>query len=550
MAKKPKRKSNIGQVRNSMATTTGRPSYRMSSRNNLGISVRRVNRDGAGSYGTLYNYTSSQVTAATDHSQKKTIGDRAWDLYTNDAATSGLIETLAVDIAGPGLTPIVMPMTKRLGLSPEWEDEYQETMRELWELWGLSPSKYCDATRRMNINQMMFWAVFSWKLEGIALFQVKMYEDVTDQRLFSLYLNPIAAHRLMTPYDMIDNPKIFDGIEVDSNGAPLAFWIKKGGNENYSSVYDTSEYFDRMPAYNPQTGWKRIIACYTVRNISEYRSESVLTSILKTIRDRHDHKDNALVGAIVANLYTVFRKGGLRLVDPQGNTLTEPMIEVNGGTIINGDVNEDIQVIKTDRPGPHFKDMDYSTIEELGMATGRGFEKVLKKWEASFSASRMSLLQASKFDRIDQKILVDNFCQPVLRYLAEEAVNRSYVNVRQVHFYQNQNKDAYTKTKWLAPPLGDVDQKKAEEADAVALAIGSKTVADFCAERNLWWKDVRRQRAKELAYDKALEKEFKVTFAKGKSDVKPDKPKDNDEGENEGDSSDKENENKNKGGEE
>lgn len=515
-----------------------RPSYRMSSSNNLGISVRRVNRDGAGSHGTLYNYTSSQVTAATDHSQKKTIGDRAWDLYTNDAATAGLIETLAVDTAGPGLTPIVMPMTKRLGLSSAWEDEYQETMRDLWELWGLSPSKYCDATRRMNINQMMFWAAFSWKLEGIALFQVKMYKDVTDQRLFSLYLNPIAAHRLMTPYDMIDKPNIFDGVEVDGNGAAAAFWIKKGGNENYSSVYDTSEYFDRMPAYNPQTGWKRIIACYTVRNISEYRSESVLTSILKTIRDRHDHKDNALVGAIVANLYTLFVKGGLRTVDTEGNTLTEPMIEVNGGTIINGAQNEEPTVIKHDRPGPHFVDMDHSTIEELGMATGRGFEKVLKKWEASFSASRMSLLQASKFDKVDQKVLIDNFCQPVLRYLAEEAVNRSYVNVRQVHFYQNQNKDAYTRTKWLAPPLGDVDQKKAEDADAVALANGSKTVADICAERNLWWKDQRRQRAKELAYDKGLEKEFDITFPTNKPDIKPDDPGD------EGSDTDRENKHK------
>jgi len=515
-------------------------SYRMS-RGSIGVSVRRVNRDGAGSHGTLSNYTSSQVTAVTDHSQKKTISDRAWDLYINDGATKGLIETLAVDTAGPGLTPIVMPMTKRLGLSPAWEDDYQETMRVLWELWGLSPSKYCDATRRMNINQLMFWAVFSWKIEGIALFQVKMYPDVTDQRLFSLYLNPIAAHRLMTPYDMIDNPNIFDGVEIDGNGADKAYWIKKDTNNNYSSIYDTSEYFDRMPAYNPETGWKRIIACYTVRNISDYRSESVLTSILKTIRDRHDHKDNALVGAIVANLYTLFIKGGLRTVDTDGNTITEPMVEVDGGTIINGAPGEEPKVITTDRPGPHFKDMDYSTIEELGMATGRGFEKVLKKWEASFSASRMSLLQASKFDKVDRKILIDNFCQPVLRYLAEEAVNRSYVNIRQVHFYQNQNKDAYTRTNWLAPPLGDVDQKKAEDADAVALANGSKTVSDICAERGEWWKDKRRQRAKELAYDKKLEEEFDITFPENKPDITPDDP--GDEG------SDNDRENKHKDGE-
>jgi|GEM_PF-1584246 len=481
-----------------------------------GLSMRHVNRDGAKNWGTLENWTSTPVTSYTAEDQRETICDRAWDLYVNDAASHGLLETYNVEIAGTGLMPVAMPMTDQLGFDDDWEDEYQQATKDWWEIWGKSPLKFCDASRRMDIDEMMLWAVFSWKLEGIALFQV-VWQKESALRPFSLSLLPIAAHRLKTPQDKKSEDNIFDGVEVDSNGAPLYYWIKKDDSD-YTGTPDVSDNFYKIPAYNRKViegvtvETPNIIACYTVRNISEYRSESSLTSIMKTLRDRHDYKDSALVGSVVANMFTIFLKNGLLTKDPEtGEAIRDPVQEVDGGTILSGAPGEEPQVIKTDRPGPHYVDMDHSTIEEIGMSTGRGYEKIIKKWEASYSASRMSNLQSYKFDEADRKILISKFCNVVRSLFLEECALRDYIKVKSMrHFYENMY--AYTRAKWLAPPQNDVDPLKAEKADQQAYINKSKNLDDLCAERGLWWKDVLKQRAKELAYMSSLENQYGVSI--------------------------------------
>jgi len=477
----------------------------------VGVSMRHINRDGAKYYGTLVNYNTSPISSQSSYFQREIISNRSWDLYVNDAATNGLIETLCVDVASTGLTPIATPMTEYLGLNSDWEDEYQQNCRDYWEIWGLSPSKSCDVTRRMTINQMMLWSVFSWKLEGIALWIPLMLPE-SPLRPFSLSLQAVAPYRLKTPYDLLSRGDIYDGIEVDENGTPIAYWIKKStGSDDYTYVFDSKENFIRIPAYNQTTGRPNIIACYSTRNICEYRSESILTAILKTLRDRHDHKDAALVGSVVANLFTVFLKNGLVVRDKNNETIREPMQEINGGTILSGAAGEEPTVIKTDRPGPHFKDMDYSTVEELGMASGRGFEKILHKWDSSFSASRMSSLQALKFDNVDRDVLISGFCDPVRTMLLEEAMLKKMIKVIDVeHFYKHLY--AYTKVNWLPPQQGDVDPVKTETAYQLAMQTGSKNFSDICAEHGKWWKDSLTQRAKELKFKDELEKKYGISL--------------------------------------
>ncbi len=474
-------------------------------------SMRHVNRDGAKSYGTLSNYVTTPLTAHSAYSQIETIADRAWDLYTNDPAAYGIIETICSDVVETGLTPIATPMTEYLGFDAEWEDEYQQSCRDDWEIWGMSPSKYCDATRRMNINEMTTWTVFSWKIEGIALWIPLMLPE-SPLREFSLSLQPIAAYRLKTPVDLFMRTDIYNGVEVNANGAPIAYWIKNNDGNDSSLKTDSKSNFVRIPAYNDTTGRPNIIACYSTRNISDYRSESIITSVLKTLRDRHDHMDAALVGAIVANMVTMYIKNGLRETDVEGNPIREPFQEIANGTIIYGAPGEEPEVIKTDRPGPHFKDMNSSTIEELGMGSLRGTEKVSRKWDSSFSASRMSSEQARKIDNVDRMTVIYGFLNRARGLLLEESMLRGRIPVKSPsHFYENYY--AYTKARWLPPARIEVDQVKAETADQLALQNGSKNLDDICAENGEHWKDKLKQRAKEQKYIKNLESEYGVTLS-------------------------------------
>lgn len=506
-------------------------------------SMRHINRDGAKSYETLGNWVTTPLTTISANAQRETISDRAWDLYINDAAAHGIIENYGVDIAGTGLTPIPQPMTEYLGFDSAWEDEFEEACRNDWKIWGLDPFKSCDAARRMNINEMMLWAIFSWKLEGIALFLPLMLPE-TPYRTFSLCLQQIAAHRLKTPTDLYYRDDVFDGVEVDSNGAAKAFWIQNYSAESYSAN-STSSNFKRIEAYNSKTGRPNIIACYSVRNVTDYRSEGSLTAIIKTLRDRHDHVDAALVGAMVANLFTIFIKNGLTLKDQDGNTISEPYEEISGGAILRGAAGEEPSVIKQDRPGPHFEAMNNATVEELGMASGQGFEKVIKKWISSYSASRASILQAMKVNDVDRETLI-GFCNIARILQMEESALRGRIPIKNIeHFYKNIL--PYCQCRWLAPAVGDVDPVKAAEADAKAMENGDKTLADICAEKGQHWKDKIKERFKiELyveLYKQNLEKKYGVKLSKpAPAPTKPNqKPDNKNKNDNKGDQEDEQN---------
>lgn len=178
---------------------------------------------GASRQGTLSNWTRHTVPTAQSERDRRTVRDRARDLHKNDALAHGLLEALPGEIVNIGITPQPAPMTEFLGKTPEWEQEFQEKVFNYFTLWGLDPRNFCDATARQNIYMMQSLALFNWKCDGLAAFQIVMKEG--PGRLFELCLLPIDVERIQTPTDADKSRDIYDGIEIDIYGAPQTIFV-------------------------------------------------------------------------------------------------------------------------------------------------------------------------------------------------------------------------------------------------------------------------------------------------------------------------------------
>ena len=475
-------------------------------------SGRHHRHHGASLKGTLSNWVSAVISSRIAEREKRKVADRARDLHLNDAMAHGIVEGAKLDTIGIGLSPQPQPMTKFLGFDAAWEEEYQQTAYDLWEIWGLDCRKFCDATRRQNIYLLMAMNYLCWQLDGIGIAQVRMMD-----RPFSplpLCLLPIDPCRLETPTDAPTNEDVYDGLVLDSNGAPVFAYIRKPMKSGWSA-YGTVKVSDclRIPVWNELTGLPNLLLTYDVTNPAEYRQYSILGPMMKEHRDSHDLADAALVNAVTSNLLTVFFE------DSQGTGgVTDPtdwnsrFVEFAAGTILRGAAFEKPHMLSSQSPGPNYDKLWESIIGRCGMSTLRGPENVTRKYDSSYSASQASMENSDKVADFERQVVVSCFGQPAFAWLQYLAAVKSLLTVKSIkHFAQNLY--AYTRSDWLPPPARPIDKLKAAKSDESRLITHTTTLSKICGKQNENWKVVLRQRAKELQYIKALEGEFGISMA-------------------------------------
>lgn len=276
----------------------------------------------------------------------------------------------------------------------------------------------------------------------------------------------------------------------------------------------------RIPATDPRTGLPNLLIVCDVRNVAEYRQDSIFGSMIKELRDNSDFVEAALVKALISNIFTLFVNDAYGVQHNSATDWAERVQELEKGTIITGNAGEKPEVISSgDGPGPNFEIMFNGIVRRLGMATGRGPENVLKEYKASYSASQASMENAGKFDDVDRAVLVNRFCQPALMWLEYEAALRGLLPVRSIDRFLA-DMHAYTRTQWQPPPLRPIDKLKAANADNVRIANRTRSYADIFGEKSQDWRSGLRQIAIELAYIEELENEYGVEMSPQKEAVK------------------------------
>lgn len=454
----------------------------------------------------MSNWLSAVINSRIAERERRKVSDRAWDLYINDAMSHGLLESCLVEIVGTGLTPQSRPMLRTIGFDNDWQDDYQARNYDLFEIWGMDVRNFCDAQRRLNIYMLQALALFHWKLDGIGVFQVVSKQD--PYRPLSLSILPIDASRLVTPTDLRSRDDIYDGLVLDKDGAPTAAYILKSGKKSPGSA--RTDDCTRVTVHDEKTGLPKLLLVCDVRNIAEYRQDSILGPMIKEIKDSNDLSDAAIVKTLLNTLIALFIEDTMG-TQRQALPIEQRIQEIEKGTIIFGSAGERPHSITNDAPGAGYAEINEAIIGRLGMSTGRGPESIAKAYKASYSASQASIENAGKYDDVDRLVLVSRFCQPIEVWKQYEAAIRGLIPVKNVaHFLDNLH--AYTRTVWFPPKLRPIDKLKAANADNVRLGNNTLTYSDVYGERSVDWRAALKQRALELAYIAELEREFGISM--------------------------------------
>lgn len=424
-----------------------------------------------------------------------TLRQRSRDLFMGGALGRSAIATSRTNVIGAGLKLKCRIDYEFLGLTRDQADEWERNTEREFAVWA--ESKFCDALGLNNFYEMQSILFISTLLNGDGWAVIKQTEP---RRYFpyALRVHLIEADRVSTPKNTMsgyfsvggiqgENPdngnRIISGVEIDSSGAVVAYWISNiypGDPANPTGKIE----WQRVEAFGQRTGRPNILQIMEAERCEQYRGVPYLAPVLEHIKQISRYTEAELMAAIITGFFTVFiKEGGTPVSDfplaeaiPQNEKvdLDPNAFELGAGTINTLPPGYDVTTADPNRPSSNFDAFVTALARHIGAALEVPYELLLKSFTKSYSASRAALLEAWKAFRMRRTWFASDFCQPVYELWLAEAVAKGRINAPGF-FADPRVAKAWSRAEWYGPAPGQLDPVREVKAAQMRVEGGFST---------------------------------------------------------------------------
>ncbi|OPA76750.1 phage portal protein [Paenibacillus selenitireducens] len=418
-----------------------------------------------------------------------TLRQRARMLYMAAPIATSAIRTNRTNVVGIGLKLKSTINREVLKMTPEAAESWQKHTEAEFELWA-GRKRSCDATGINDFNSMQQLALVSWLVSG-DVFAITKYRDRTTLMPYGLRIHIIESDRVRTPvkYGSLSSNyttgksgngnMIYDGVEVDSEGAVVAYHI---ANTYPQSIDSSITEFIRVLAYGEKTGLPNIMHVMESERPEQYRGVTYLAHVIEPLLQMRRYTEAEIMAALVQSFFTAFIKsesdpnnmpynevGGQQEVSRDPNEY-----EMGPGTINVMEPGEDVEFGSPTHPNSGFDVFMRAISEQIGAALEVPADLLLKSFNSSYSASRAALLEAWKAFRMRRVWLTNDFCRPIYEVWLTEAVALGRISAPGF-LTDPLIRQAYLGSEWIGPSQGQIDPVKEITAAVLAIDNGLST---------------------------------------------------------------------------
>ena len=424
-----------------------------------------------------------------------TLRQRGRILTMSTPIAKSAITTNRTNVIGMGLQLKSKIDHEALGMTPEKAAAWQRKTEKEFALWA-DNKRACDATGVNDFYSMQQLAFSSWLTSGDAFVVIKRY-DPTPLMPYSLRLHIVEADRVRTPGKagqlLTDGKaengnKIFDGVEVNSDGAIVAYYVH---NTYPNEIHADKDDYVRVEAYGEKTGLPNILQLMDSERPEQYRGVTYLAPVIEPLLQLRRYTDAELTAANIESCFAAFIKTSAGTTEMPFNEVgwgdvadvpdSTPEVsrdpneyELGAGTVNILDPGEDVVFADPKRPSGGFDNFVAAVATQVGAALEIPKDLLMKAFNASYSASRAALLEAWKAFQMRRKWFTADFCRPVYEIWLAEAVARG--RILAPGFFTNATiRKAYLGSEWIGPSQGMLDPTKEIEAEVLAIQHGFST---------------------------------------------------------------------------
>ncbi|UKS49737.1 phage portal protein [Klebsiella michiganensis] len=463
------------------------------------------------------------------------IVSRMRDLARNDGWASGTITRVLDNAVGANYRPIFKPDYRMLRLitgnkafDATWADEYGKVIEAHWRSWANDPGRYCDVERKQTVSQMLRLGFRHKLLDGDSLLILQYRRDRLGpgRGQYATTVQVVDPDRLSNPQQNFDMPNIRGGVEIDADGAPVAYHIREAHIGDWWSGAKTMTW-QRIPR---ETSWGRpiVIHDFDMERGSQHRGVGILAPIVQRLKMliKYDESEleaailNAIFGAYVESPYdaqmvssalgdTGFGDGDeLSAYQAQRTEYYQDkrLNLQNGARIPHLFPNEKIVTLDAARPTSNFDGFESAVLRNIAAATGLSTQQVTQDWsDVNYSSARAAMLEAWKTLTRRRDDFATGTAQPVASAFVEEIHSIESLPLPSGAPDFLEAKAAYCRARWMGPGRGWVDPVAEKKGAILGLDAGLSTLEMEVAENaGEDWEEVMDQRKREI--DACLER--------------------------------------------
>lgn len=403
-------------------------------------------------------------------------------------------------------------------------DVWNKAASRWWTDWSQTP----DLCSLRTLGELQHTLAIRWFFDGEIFIHKTFSTKLVNGRLAKVpRVELIESHRIGTPSSLSneEGKTIFDGVQVDGNGTPIAYWVRKKDTGVFYGVNPAGslppfkstgsiEQYDPIPA-------EEMIHVYEPSRPGMYRAPSFLFAVMNDLHDLDDLQFSEMKAAkAAADLAVIY-------ITKSGEVKNAQSLRQQKMNIQTQDANGNA-ITQTNR-------VWYDVTQ-----TGR--DRYLKPGEDAkmFESNRPTVTSQSYWDYLTSKVCAGVGISKllVLPYSNQGTVVRSDLDTNSVFFrsrsavlaraikdvYQwslgwakdfDRSMDGTAPDDWnrviVRPPRSiNVDVGRNSTAMLAELDAGTRNYSEIFAESGEDWKEQLEQKAKEAAFINELSTKYNV----------------------------------------
>jgi lambda family phage portal protein len=430
---------------------------------------------------------------------------RSRDLFMGSPLAAAAILTLRRNVVGNGLRPMPQVDGQVLGKS---SDECAAMNKLISDEFGLFANTVeCDFARRSTFYQQQDLAFVNAQISGDVLVLLPMKER--SGAIYDTKIRLIEADRVSSAFNLSklgDDvtrsgvPRIFGGVELADDGEVLAYWVARShplsaenialGSGALSDIHD----YDRVEAFG-STGRPVALLVGEMERPEQRRAVPLLGKCLIELKNLSRYIESTTVRTVIQSYFTAFVTSAMPSTEMFANLVNDEdamrdfterdpyKVQLGPGIVNWMKPGDKIEFPIGAGPESEFEPYVTALCKFIGAALGIPYEVLLKQFNASYSASRASLLQFWNTVKVARQLLVDQFCQPVYLAWMMEAVARGIIPAPRF-FDDPRIQRAWTNCSWSGAGPGSIDPLKAVTAAVQRVKAGLSTLERESLEIN------------------------------------------------------------------
>jgi lambda family phage portal protein len=429
---------------------------------------------------------------------------RIRDLTRNESWVQAGVDRMVDMSVGASFRLSAKPDARTLGITQDQADALASSIEVAWRAFANDPTFRCDAARQLPFPGVMGLAAREYVQAGEALAVLRWMPR--ENWPFATAVQLIDADRLSNPFGRIDDDTIRRGVEIDENGAPHAYHIRRGhpGDVGFRALALT---WDRIPRFDDVRGWERpkVLHAFEHRRPGQHRGVSRLVAALLNMRMLKRYSSHELaaaaanatvVGAIYTQLGSEYAAEAIGSDEIASEKLDTLSLE-RAGYYRERRVLEDARFIAlhpTDRmewnnqprSTAGLKQFQTAFLQNFASGLGISYEQLSMDWSGvNYSSARAALNEVWRSITRLRAQLIWGIAQPVYTAWLEDALDTGTIEIPSgaPDFYDAPA--GWVQADWIGPPRGYVDPVKEAQAAVLRRNAMVSTLEREAAEQGL-----------------------------------------------------------------